>query len=342
MSVVVKTEEIRELMKSALELRKITGEYADFMISDYMESEVEGHKTHGLSKFLTVDAGLSRRSRDMKLLKQKGCYAQVDGNGELGHIAALYSANLAIEAAKKYGVGITALKNVGRYSRVTPYARKIAKEGLVGMITNNGGPGCVAPFGGAKGLMGTNPLCFSFPSNREKPYIFDFATSQKVWGEVRQAIVENRPPLDKCFIDKDGQFTTDPEKAEAGVPFGGPKGYALCYALEVLTGAFVGAKMGNTSESEYDLGYLFIAFSPEMFTTLQDFKDEVDQYAEDIRNCPANRPGGQVFVPGEIFGSKPVSEIQKDEVEIEDDVYRRLKIMSVSLEGGYENNKKLN
>lgn len=342
MSVIVKIEEIKQLMEQALEIRGIKDEYADFMIDDYLESELEGHRTHGLSKFLTVDAGLSRRNGDMKLLKRKGCYAQVDGNGELGHIAALYSTNLAIKAAKEYGVGITALSNVGRYSRITPYARKIAEEGLVGMITNNGGPACVAPFGGTQALFGTNPLCFSFPSGRGKPYIFDFATSQKVWGEVRQAIVENRPLPDNCFIDKDGNYTKDPEKAEAGIPFGGPKGYALCYALEIMTGAFVGAKMGKKAKDEYDLGYLFLAFSPEMFSTLDTFQKEVDDLAEDVRKCPAMKPGSQVFVPGEIFGTKPVKEIPKEETEIEEDIYRRLKLMSVSLEGGYENNKKLN
>lgn len=76
----------------------------------------------------------------------------VDGNRELGHIGALYAVNLAIDLAKKNGVGIVALKNVSRYSRITPYGRKIGQEGLIGIITNNGGPGCVAPFGGKQGL----------------------------------------------------------------------------------------------------------------------------------------------------------------------------------------------
>ena len=342
MTVTVEIEEIKELMTKSLEIRGICGEYADFMVSDYLESELEGHKTHGISKFLTVDAGLSRRTGDMKLLRKNGCYAQIDGNGELGHIAALYGTNLAIEAAKEYGVGIVALKNVSRYSRVTPYARKIAQEGLVGMITNNGGPACVAPYGGARGIFGTNPLCFSFPSGRGKPYIFDFATSQKVWGEVRQAMVENRPLPENAFIDKAGNFTTDPKRAEAGVPFGGPKGYALCYALEILTGAFVGAKMGRAGKDEYDLGYLFLAFSTEMFTDLEDFKEQVDHLAQEVRECPSIKPGGQVYVPGEIFGNKPVDERNQNVTELEEDVYQRLKRMSVSLEGGYENNRLLN
>ena len=62
MGVTVKIEEIKELMRKALALRGITGEYAEFMISDYLESELEGHRTQGLSKFLTVYDCLSRIS----------------------------------------------------------------------------------------------------------------------------------------------------------------------------------------------------------------------------------------------------------------------------------------
>ena len=47
-------------------------------------------------------------------------------------------------------------------------------------------------------------------------------------------------------------------------------------------------------------------------------------------------------MPGEIFGNKPVSERNQDFIELEEDVYQRLKRMSVSLEVGYENNRLLN
>ena len=55
-----------------------------------------------------------QEKRRDEAVKTEGLLCQVDGNGELGHIAALYSTNLAIAAAKEHGVGITALKNVGR------------------------------------------------------------------------------------------------------------------------------------------------------------------------------------------------------------------------------------
>lgn len=342
MEVKVKTKEIRGLMADALRLRGITGEDAAFIIDDYVEAEQEGHKTHGLSKFLMIDAGLSRKSGSIQVVKKSGCFARIEGNGELGHIAARHAAGLAVEMAREHGIGIAAFDHVSRYSRITPYAKKIAQAGFVGMLMNNGGPACVAPYGGKEPVFGTNPLCFSFPSGQGEPYVFDFATSQKVWGEIRQAMVEKRAMAPNAFLDRSGAFTRDPEQAVAAVPFGGPKGYALCFALEVMTGALIGAKMGNEAEDEFDLGYLFLAFSPDMFTSLESFQGEMDKLAAQVRDSEPAKPGDQVFVPGEIFGNQKASGQEAEEMEIEEDVYRRLQIMSSSLEGGLENNRLLN
>ena len=79
-----------------------------------------------------------------------------------------------------------------------------------------------------------------------------------------------------------------------------------------------------------------------MFTELEDFKEQVDHLAQEVRECPPIKPGGQVYVPGENFGNKPVDERNQNVTELEEDVYQRLKRMRVSLEGGYENNRLLN
>lgn len=342
MTVSVAINEVRALMLSALTLRGIAQEDAAFIVEDYLESELEGHKTHGVSKFLLVDVALAEREGAPRIVKEHGNFARVDGHRELGHIAALFCTHKALELAKQHGSAIVALDNASRYSRITPFARSIAQEGYLGIIMNNGGPSIVAPFGGAKPIFGTNPVCFSFPSANGKPYVFDFSSAQKVWGEVRQAIVENRPLPEGCFLDSDGRFTTDPQRAEAGVPFGGPKGYALCYALELLTGAFIGARMGLEARDEYDLGFLFLVFSPEMFTTLAAFGEQADALAAQVRACPPMREGGSVFVPGDPFGNQAEALLATGSMELEEDVYKRLRVMSTSLEGGYENDRRLN
>lgn len=341
MSVTVNVTEIKDLMYKALALRGITGGDAAFIIADYVESELEGHPTHGLSKFLMIDAGLSLREGVPELVKDAACFAQINGHRELGHLAALKATRLCMEKAEKNGIGMVAITNVSRYSRITPYTRMMADGGYIGIVTNNGGPSCVAPFGGRRAIFGTNPLSFGFPG-AVKPYVFDFATSEKVWGAIRASIIEGTPLPANSFLDQDGNYTTDPNQAETGIPFGGPKGYALCYALEVMTGAFMGAKMGLDAQDEFDLGYLFTALSPAMFGDLSSFQESMDKMAQDVRDSPPKPGSNQVFVPGEIFGTTLASKRASQETTMPDDIYQRLRKMSVSLDGGYENNRMMN
>ena len=140
---------------------------------------------------------------------------------------------------------------------------------------NNAGPAAVTPYGGITPILGTNPICFGFPSKNNEPYLFDFSTSKCVWGEIRQSKLENKNLPENCFLDEDGKFTQDPDKANTIIPFGVAKGFALCYAIEILASAFTGAKVGLQVEDVYDLGFTFIALSPEMFGDIEEFKNKL-------------------------------------------------------------------
>lgn len=184
----IRIDELRVMMLDALALRGIGSEDADFIVDDFLDAELEGHKTHGVSKFLTIDIGLSGREGSIEIVSRTGGHAKIDGHRELGHIAARQAAALSAELAKEHGVGLVALTNVSRYARLVPYSRLIAERGCIGIVTNNGGPAHVVPFGGSAPMFGTNPLSFGFPQGEKPPLLFDFATAQGVWGELRQAI----------------------------------------------------------------------------------------------------------------------------------------------------------
>lgn len=343
MLITVKADDVRQLMCQAMLLRGISREDAEFIAEDYLEAEQLGHKTHGVSKFLMLDSALARRGTGVETVMQKNCFARLDGHGELGHIAARKAAQMSADLAKDMGIGIVAVKNISRYSRLTPYARLIAGQGLVGIVANNGGgPACVAPYGGTDPLFGTNPLCFGFPGQAGNTYVFDFSTAQQVWGMVRQCIVEDRPLPDRSFLDPEGRFTTDPRSANAVIPFGGPKGYALCFALEILTGAMIGARMGTEAQDEFDLGYLFTAFSPDVFTDTEEFRREVESLARSVRGCPPVDKESPVQVPGEASAARLAVRRDPSTMELDADVLDRLRRMSTSLSGGYENSRLMN
>lgn len=329
-------------MNSALSLRGIDCETAKFMIDDYLEAELSEQHSHGLSKFLLLDASLQKKEKDAELVKECGNYAVFDGHKDLGHRAGILCVDKAIELAKDHGNSIVALNNASRYSRLKPFARRIAENDYIGIVLNNGGPAAVAPYGGTTPIMGTNPICFSFPSKSNTPYVFDFSTSKKVWAEIRQAILEKRNLPDNSFYDSEGNITNNPNKAEAVLAFGDAKGYALCYAIEILTGAFVGSKMGSKVNDEYDLGFLFIALNPDMFSNKEMFKEQVDCLAREIRTSKSINPKGKVYVPGEHTGEILLNNLNNDAIEVEEEILNRIKKMSSSLYGGIESNNKLN
>ena len=338
----IRIDELRTLMLDALALRGIDSEDAAFIVDDFLDAELEGHKTHGVSKFLTLDIGLSGREGGIEIVSQTGGHAKIDGHRELGHIAARRSAALSVELAKAHGVGLVALTNVSRYARLVPYSRLIAERGFISVVTNNGGPAHVVPFGGNTPMFGTNPLSFGFPQGEKPPLISDFATAQGVWGELRQAIVEERPLPERAFLDDAGAFTTDPQRVQGVLPFGGARGAALCMALEILTGAFVGAKMGGEVRDEYDLGYLFCALSPEMFSSTEDFIAQTAALAEAVRTSAPTAGNEQVFVPGERSVLRRSEQLVRGTVELEADICDRIRAMSRSREGGYENSRSMN
>ena len=160
--------------------------------------------------------------------------------------------------------------------------------------------------------------------------------------KLRQAIVEERSLPERTFLDAAGAFTTDPQRVQGVLPFGGARGAALCMALEILTGAFVGAKMGGEIRDEYDLGYLFCALSPEMFSSADDFIAQTSALAEAVRTSAPAAGNAQVFVPGERSAQRRSEQLARGTVELEADVYDRIRAMSLSREGGYENSRSMN
>ncbi len=342
MKVDVNISDLKMRMLNALKLRGITGDSAEFMVNDFIEAELGEHSSHGLSKFLLIDAALSKREGPFELVKEIGNYAQVNGHRDLGHMAGLYCVNKAVDLAKKHGNSIVALQNASRYSRLKPFAKRIAECGYIAIIMNNGGPSAVAPYGGTTPIFGTNPICFAFPSECDDPYLFDFSTSKKVWAEIRQAILEKRSLSANCFYDRNGHFTEDPEQANAVMSFGGAKGYALCFAIEILTGAFIGCKMGKAVSDEYDLGFLFIALSPEMFGTLETFKRQVDELANEVRNSSCVENVNSVYIPGDKSKHHLQIGLMSGQISVEEDILNRIYNMEISLSGGLESNSKLN
>jgi L-2-hydroxycarboxylate dehydrogenase (NAD+) len=128
------------------------------------------------------------------------------------------------------------------------------------------------------------------------------ATSASARGKLLEANRKGEKIPENVALDADGNPTIDPEEALKGsiLPFGAHKGYALSFMIEILAGPLVRAAFGRqvTGTANPNVmctkGDLVMAIDPSKFSDLETFKEEVDEFIEEIRGS------GNVFIPGDM------------------------------------------
>src|ERR1700760_19490 len=173
------------------------------------------------------------------------------------------------------------------------FVEMTAKAGLVAIHTAASGP-MVAPPGGAKAMLGTNPIAIAIPSARE-PIVLDIGTSATMMTDLmfRERMGDLLP--EGVAIGPGGEPTRDPALARRGalLPFGGYKGFGLALMIQAL-----GLLAGSGSEQESDYGYLFIAFRPALIGPADVFNDRVTRLIDQIKAVP-HRAGDEIRIPSE-------------------------------------------
>lgn len=298
----VPISDVRTTLVKAAMVRGLVQDEAEVVVEYYLDAELRGIATHGVSRFLVITEAIRQRKGKPWIVRQSTAFALVDGQQELGVLAARYCIDLVAQKTRQNGIGLVALKNSSRYNRLAPFSRQLAEANLVGMVINTAGPPAVAPYGSYTPILGTNPISIAFPGSpaRGGPLVIDMSTSQATWGEIRQAIIEQRPLPPDTFYTATGAYAVEPGDAAAVQAYGGAKGYALCLAIEVLCGAFIGAQMGTNVTSEYELGFLFMGLDPLMFRdSINDFTMELDTLKQAIHQAEPLREDQAVRLPGE-------------------------------------------
>ncbi len=114
------------------------------------------------------------------------------------------------------------------------YVEMVARAGLIGIHTV-AAPPMVAPLGGARPALGTNPIAFGFPMDGD-PLVIDLGTSAFMGTDLQFRQRLGIPLPEGVAIDEHGRPTTDAAAARRGaiLPFGGHKGYALALAMHAL------------------------------------------------------------------------------------------------------------
>jgi LDH2 family malate/lactate/ureidoglycolate dehydrogenase len=279
---------------------------ADLVARSLVLSNLVGHDSHGLIRLLEysgwVRAGQLVPDARPTVAWSKGGTALVDGHWGWGQTAAALATGCVIESARASGTATVVLTRSHHVGRLGEWVDMMASEGMMGIAFCNTGGAVVAPFGGVKRVLGTNPYAWSTPGPDGFNLVLDFSTAVIAAGKVVLAGMSGQEIPAGALLDRAGLPSTraaDLDEGGALLAFGGHKGSGLSVLIEMAAGLLSGTLPAAVSESGYGNGTVFIAVDVARYVGLDDFKAIARQFAGIMHDAsPLGSPA--VLLPGEL------------------------------------------
>ena len=286
-------------------------EDARLIADTLVQADLWGHQSHGVLRlgwYLDrLRNNVMRSTPRIEQLINAGAMGLIDGHDSVGQVVTMHATKQAIGRAKAHGVGVVGVRNSNHFGTCMYYTLTGAREDCVMVLTSNGGP-AMAPWGGRKKIIGTNPWSVAAPVGSRAPFVVDMANTGVARGKIYLARNKRLPIPLGWAINAAGEPTTDPQEAIDGIilPMAEHKGYAIAAMVDVLSGVLTGSGFLSAVHSPYktaeksNCGHLMIAMNIEAFQPLAQFNARMEQFADEIKAVPTAKGFDEVFYPGEI------------------------------------------
>lgn len=263
--------------------------------------------------------------------------AAIDGESGLGQVVSYKAMETCLEKARQTGVGMVTVRNSNHYGIAAYYAMMALQEDMIGISFTNSQP-LVAPTYGKTALLGTNPIAVAVPAGTQRPYVLDMATSIVPIGRITVFQKAGKEIPVGWGIDQDGVPTSNPDAVLNGgalMPLGGIdlmrgyKGYGLALWVDIFSGILSGAAFGPfvghpTDRERTNVGHYFAAIRLDAFRPVDEFKKDMDQMIQTIKDSPKAAGQDRIYIAGEK--EYELSErYQRDGIPLMEEVVKNLK-----------------
>jgi LDH2 family malate/lactate/ureidoglycolate dehydrogenase len=299
-------EQVRELAEGILTANGVPPDHARIQAGLFIEAEMRAIPSHGLLRLRRVieriHAGLTVPGTTGNQAWTARSFLAVDGMRGLGPVVAMAALDAIVPRAQQDGIAVAAIRNTNHLGALAYYAEYVANLGLT-CISLTISEALVHPYGGRKAMIGTNPIAIGVPASPH-PMVLDMATGLVSMGKIHDHANRGAPIPLGWALDENGDPTTDASAAKKGAiaPFGGPKGYALGIAFEVLVASLAASAIGTDVKGTLDSvnvsnkGDLFIVIAPPHAEAA---KALVTDYLDSIRAAAPADPEHPVLAPGD-------------------------------------------
>jgi LDH2 family malate/lactate/ureidoglycolate dehydrogenase len=276
-----------------------------------VQADLWGHQSHGVMRLswyvARLRAGVCEPVAKPDFVVDGGAIAVIDGHDGMGQVLTARAMEDAVRRAKAHGVGVVALRNSNHFGTAMYFTLMAARAGCVAFLSTNASP-AMAPWGGRRKTVGTNPWSWAAPAGRHAPMVLDIANTGVARGKVYLARQKGLPIPEGWAINAAGAPTTDAQEAIDGIilPMAQHKGYAIAVMMDMLSGVLTGSHSGTgvfgpyQTEHRSGAGQLLIALNVEAFQPLAEFGSRMEAYIAELKGVPLAQGFDEVFYPGEI------------------------------------------
>lgn len=267
-----------------------------------VEADLCGVYSHGIFRLdwyaERATAGRFVPSAVPRLVTAEGGAEIVDGGNGLGMPALRLATDRLLVRAKADGMAAIGVANVDHTGRIGAFAERGAEAGCLTIMLGGGSRKDwrqVAPYGGARAVLPTNPYAFAIPAGERGPVVIDFATGMAAGGKIYAAKMAGRPLAEGLCIDAEGRPTTNPDDYFNGgaiLSMAGPKGYGMALVAELLGEAILGQAMDG-------MNWICIAIDLTRFRAPMAYRRAAEECLAELRDCPPAPGFERVEVPGE-------------------------------------------
>ncbi len=282
-------EELLTLARSALERAGASAGMAASAARHLVRAEEQGLASHGMSRVpfycSMLRSGRADGAARPELAADRAAVCLIDNRDALPYESCEWAINETIGRARRNGVSFVGIRNSAHVGVLGIHLLPVAQAGLVGFAFTNS-PAAIPPWGGKKGLFGTNPIAAAFPREKSDPLVIDLALTTVTRGRIMLAMQKGEKIPEGWALDRDGKPTADPKEAiERGsmFPIGGVKGAMLALMFELVCAALTGAAIGVEADSFFSeegnkprIGQAFLAIDPSALTGRERYFERVE------------------------------------------------------------------
>ncbi len=313
-----------------------------------LDADLSGIESHGLQRLIRyhseIGSGFVKLNAKSEIVFETPLSARIEGNDAMGQTLSVKAMKLAIEKAKKSGIGMVAVRNSNHYGIAGYYTRMAAKEGLIGICMTNS-EAIMVPTFGSEAMLGTNPIAFSMPADPVS-FTFDAATTVVPRGKLEVMAKRDGVIKDGWAMDETGQPCTDAArvlgniigKSGGGIlPLGGAgedtsgyKGYGFGMICEIATAILSGGLTSNhvnRTPGRVNTCHFFMAVDYGMFGDKTEMEASLSKFLQELRDSKKAEGQKRIYIHGEKeFESRAL--VLKEGIRVNAKTYEEMKMIA--------------